>query len=191
MKRLPLAVCALVTSFVAACDAETPPDPVSSLELRGAALPGDGDLKIYDGPVAGPPSGPVWDIVDDDVIESSSGGLLISVVGDEIYDASGTLVCARYPAGTDGSTLHEELRDGNGQVHFTVMNKWVFYGSQQLPNPDFDQLAFTFQGDQVFEGPLADDIVLVTATENIQKSGDMRKLVIAALIDGHCGAPGL
>lgn len=192
MNRLTLAVCALATMSVVACDAEPLPDSDSEISFRSG--PGDGDLSIHVGDDTSVPGSRVWELVNNQVYSesASTGALMLEVIGDEIYDASGALRCSRIPVGDEGSNLIEELRDGTtGDVYYTVMGKWVFYGRQDLPNPDFSQLAFTFKADQVFEGSHVDDIVLVTATERIEWAGDMRKLLIASLIDGHCGAPGL
>ncbi|MCA9653760.1 MAG: hypothetical protein H6712_11990 [Myxococcales bacterium] len=195
MKRRNLVLASALFAVVAtACDADALSDhdlDQASFRAGGTA---DGNLSVFPGTDTSNPAGTIWEFVDDDVSSGPSygGGLILTVVGDEIYDAEGELRCSRAPVGTDGSNLLEELRDGTtGDVHYTVMGKWVFYGRQDLPNPDFSQLAFTLKGSEIYEGSHTTGDVLVTATKKVEQAGDMRKLTLAALIDGHCGAPGL
>ncbi|MEX1368698.1 MAG: hypothetical protein AB1Z98_36560 [Nannocystaceae bacterium] len=199
MKPIAAFLCALTAISLPACEAESVSDGDFAISYRGSAQNrANGNLKIYIGASTADPGDVVWDIVDDDVSTAGAGAagqsqLLVSVDDNKIFDANGSVRCELFPMGSDGDMLVEELRDGStGDVLFTVRGKRVYYGSQPVGgSPNASDLAFTFKGAQVFEGKPSDGVVLVTASEKIRKASEMRKLTIAALIDGACGAPGL
>ena len=123
-----------------------------------------------------------------------NGDLVLSTVENQIFDAAGNLRCTAY---------HEnglfKLREGlDGEVLLTsTRGRYVFWGDvQALPTPGtvawqhliYNELAYEFFGHLLYDGPRWYADVIAFADVHIHKANPMRKLLIAALFEGECGA---
>ena len=52
-------------------------------------------------------------------------------------------------------------------------------------------LLFTLSGNEIYDGKLAPENLLMVANKDLETISDERKLLIGALLDGYCGSPGL
>lgn len=152
----------------------------------------------------------IWDIMDNpggsggsaDDAQTGENVLTVTDDGQFISRAGGGVTCNV----VDGTLQQEATRTvragdvaGEGEVVFTVWHKWVFDGELNLHGLSWgkklkvlkSKLLYTYQGDHIYDGPRFRGDILMTATENIRKTSDAHKLLVTALIEGACGAPGL
>ena len=167
--------------------------------------PANGDLEIHEGETTEVEECLIFDLTGSGVSQravdtSSPNGVrfepVLEVVDNELRTPQGDLVCYAYE--TDHPLVYQ-LADAEGEVLFTLFNDWVFDGDLQVPPPGGkalvnalqNDLAYTIKQDHVYIGPHGDGHILATATEQVTKANPMRKLLIAALVDGQCGAVGI
>jgi hypothetical protein len=162
--------------------------------------PDNGPVQLHDDDGPSVPETIIWDIDGgEDVADvyDDDGGLLLTSIENQIFDATGSLQCTAYFE--DG--LYK-LRDGlDGAVIYTATpGRYVFAGDVPggLPAAGtaewqaliYGQLDFEFYGEFIYDGPRwAADIVGVASTK-IHRANPMRKLLFAALYGGACGSPG-
>lgn len=159
--------------------------------------PGNGDVELSDGMdddglpdviITTPTTGGNTDVVDPD------GELVVSTTENQIFDAGGNLACTAYMEGG----LYK-LREGlDGDVVLTAtQGRYVFWGDvQSLPAPGtyawphllYNELAYEFYGDVLYDGPRWFADVVADADVHIHRANPMRKLLIAAVYEGECGA---
>jgi hypothetical protein len=185
-RRIPSAHLGLVllpALALASCHAG---DDTEDVDFRGANvdLGGDGDIAIFEHPAANDDD-PIWQLHSGNVYSGSvEGPLIIKFDDSQILDENDQVVCVR-----DGDILSETQRiregDANGPVLYTVVGREVYAGEPAAG----DKPLYRFQGRHVVDGHKGPP--LVSADTHIQFASSMRKLVIVALIDGECGAPGL
>lgn len=135
----------------------------------------------------------VWEIVEAEVYEGPKldDELLVYIDGDLIRNASGTATC-QFDASPTQSPL--ELKNTSGTVLLTVYDNYVFAGVidvGQVNGGNLDGLLFEFDGADIYDGEAEDDIKLMSTDANLELQNDERKLLMAALIVGVCGSPGL
>lgn len=142
----------------------------------------------------------LWEILNAEVFDgpATDGNLSLFIQNNTIYTADGVPTCS-----VNSPFLKSRLREviaANGtDVLFTVWNEYVFEGKVDVKIANFgqmkklfgSQLLFQFSGDSVYLNEARYGYRLVQATGNVQNSSDGRKLLIAALITGECGATGM
>jgi hypothetical protein len=186
---------ALLAFPLAAC-AEPDGDPEASFRNH---VDGVQDMLIYNGPSTDDDDCLIWDIqgsgAHDGPALPDDSNLLVEVIGDDFVLPDDTVVCHR-----EGNELESTQRvvGGQNQVLFTVWKRYVFEGDVPAEEQGgsvvknfADQLLYTFKGDQAFAGSAKDDVVLVTATDTLQHTSQVHKLLVAALISAECGGNGL
>ena len=160
--------------------------------------PGNGDVDLSDADDDdGLPPTIVWDLDDGsngtDVFDPT-GELVVFTSENQIFDAAGSLRCTAYAE--DGVfKLHAGL---DGEVLLTAtQGRYVFWGDVPgLPETGTDawqhllyhQLAYEFYGELLYDGPRWMADVIASANVPMHKADPMRKLLIAALYEGACGA---
>lgn len=159
------------------------------------SLPGNGDLTIYFAGETGVPGCDIWDFSSNTVrnTQSPNRDVIFTVVGDDIRDPDGNLLCRR-----DGNELFERMRDPSNAVVFSVIGPFIFDGDLKLNGSILhnlielkSKLLFTFHDKDVYDGLVLQGDMLVSANVNIRWSSRMRKFAIASLIAGECGGPGI
>jgi hypothetical protein len=142
----------------------------------------------------------LWEILNAEVYDgpASNGKLSLYIENNAIYTAEGVQTCT-----VNSPYLNSNLREvvaANGtDVLFTVWNEYVFEGQVDVKHTTFgmmkklfgDQLLFEFQTTDVYLGEARSGFRLLSATADVESSSDGRKLLIAALITGECGASGM
>lgn len=193
---------ALAGLTAVACDTASPDieegDPIleESFEFRGGPypmppLPWNGDLSIHLGQSTASPDCDLWDILDIVVVDgpASPAPLHWELVGNQIRNDNGQVECTLVQ---NFGNYIEVVEGTNGPVVLSIFNIWAF--DRDLGGLSYSEilqsLRYTFRDDQVREGGWWGP-PLVTATETIMFSHLKRKAVIAALVDGQCGSPGL
>ncbi len=162
--------------------------------------PGNGDVNLLeDMDDDSLPDTITWTNVGDGVstdVFDGAGTLVVSTFENQIYDADGNLQCTAYLE----NGLYK-LREGlDGPVILTAtQGRYVFWDDVgQLPSPGtsawqqliYTQLAYEFYGDVLYDGPRWISDIIAYADVHIHKASPMRKLLIAALYEGECGAGG-
>ncbi|PRP90853.1 hypothetical protein ENSA5_61030 [Enhygromyxa salina] len=141
----------------------------------------------------------VWEIVEAEVYEGLEldGQLHLFIENNAIYDAAGEKTCE-----VDSPALHSSRREviaANGEVLFTVWRNFVFEGTVDVEVEKFDQvkkrfsdqLLFQYEPHEIFLGEANDGVRLMTTNTDITAQSEGRKLLMAALMTGKCGASGL
>lgn len=139
----------------------------------------------------------LWEIVIAEVYNgpASNGDLSLFIENNTIYTAAGVPTCT-VDSPFLNSTVREVIAENGTDVLFTVWNQYVFEGEVDVRHENFgqmqklfgDQLLFQFQADEVFLGEAWEGYRLLEANGDVEHSSDGRKLLIAALITGECGA---
>lgn len=142
----------------------------------------------------------LWELVDGEIYEgpASNGVLNLYIENNTIYTTAGVPTCS-INAPFLNSKVREVIATNGTEVLFTVWNEYVFEGQVDVKHETFGmmkklfgtQLLFQFQGNDVYLEEARYGNRLLTASANIQNSSDGRKLLIAALITGECGATGM
>lgn len=171
----------------------------------GAWKPANGDLEIHEGETTEVEECLIFELggsgVSQRTIEPNNPDDIryepvLEVVENELRTPQGDLVCYAYA--TDHPLVYQ-LADAEGEVLFTLFNDWVFDGEPQIEQLGGgslwdaleNDLAYTIKQDHVYIGLHWNGQILATATEQITKANPMRKLLVAALVDGQCGAVGI
>ncbi len=155
------------------------------------------DTTIYHGSSASDDC-VIWDVTDGTTLDPQTGEVLQQITDGVFYDRDGIPVCVM--DGNELSSIQIVRSAANpDDVVFTVRGPFVFEGELNLAGKNKWQrikemrskLLFTFFFEHVFEGPVWQDNILVTADTNLMIQIKQRKLQIASLITGECGGPGL
>jgi hypothetical protein len=154
------------------------------------------DLAIYPGPTA--TGTPLWEMTQGDLVfegPAEEQNLLMLVSFEEIMDQDGFVVCTREERElVDVITPH-----GEPQVVLSLLGPYVFAGEIDLWGKSMcgireimeEQLLYTITPRRVFDGRIRSRDVLLTASSNMTKTGEMARLVVGALAAGECGSNGL
>ncbi len=166
--------------------------------------PGDGEIEVREGGDHDFPDTILWDIDGGHVSRSVDGTseVLWVVEGNELWtaDASSsafessprcTVVQGDHPSGDV-----YQLVDGGGDVVFTMWRRYVFSGEVELPAaPKVKQdealqehLAMSFKKKRIHAGGWWEGERLAKADEKIAKANPVRRLLLAAMVSGECGA---
>lgn len=158
--------------------------------------PGNGDVELSDDDAL--PEVITWDVGDGSAdstdVFDPNGELVVSSFENQIFDASGNLRCTAY---LENGLF--KLREGlDGEVVLTAtQGRYVFWGNvDALPEPGtaawthlfYNDLAYEFFGDRLYDGPRWFADVVAHTNVHIHRANPMRKLLIAALYEGECGA---
>lgn len=171
----------------------------SSEGLRTAdlAYPGDGDIEVRGGDDdTDVPDIIIWDIAGGNVARQVEPGIYeeyLLVEDEQLQRIEGGLVTGSPTCtviGEDGpmGTVFR-LVDANGEVALTLWERQVFVGEVDVPAAD--QVAFSFEGERIHVGPVADGEVVARASELIEGASPTRLLLLGALVAGECGSDGL
>lgn len=190
MRRSLLALSLLpVLSFAPACDTGDD-DATSDQAFRTGT---DVNMQLTESGEGGDNGTVIWDIQEAGVYagEASEGNQIMELVGNEIY-ANGELTCT-----VENAYLNGRVVMGAGdEVLFTVYENEVYLGEidakrlgPKTKRRFADQLLLTFDGSDVHWGHY--DGEFLSANADLESASDGRKLLIAALVEGHCGSKGL
>lgn len=140
----------------------------------------------------------IWDLVEAGVFDgpAANGNLLMTIEGNDIYNSEGVHTCTVNQAYLD-SNVREVISVNGGETLFTVAGTNVYDGWVDVNNLTYgqlyrkhkDQLLLTFDQEKVYYGEY--DLLALVGTADIETASDGRKLLIAALMEGHCGSAGL
>lgn len=201
---------ALLSAMTWGCDAEQ--DDLGPSEFRTAATaegawwepdlayPGDGAIEVRGGDddddYDGTPDTILWDIDDAGIMQRTDDGTLadrLVVSGTSIAstDASGQTESVRCTvvAGDHSSGADYRLVDTDGEVIFSMWNRFVFSGDGK-PGEQADPVV-SFQGHGIHLGPWWGSDPVAVANESIDRASPVRRLLLAALVTGECGGRGL
>lgn len=166
-------------------------DVESETETELRWYEGYGDLTIFMGTQAGDDDCDLWDFLGSGVQGGSASGApgaaMLDLDGATIRDASGAVRCEVV---WDGDKKLVDLQSGetvltSSQV-FLIDGDWSPNGG----TPNWQAADYTFRDSHVREGGWWGE-PLLTADTHIGWIGGERQLLIGALIEGLCGAPGL
>jgi len=122
------------------------------------------------------------------------GQQLMTIEGNDIYDADGVKTCTVQAPYLSG--MREVVSTATEEVLFTVDQNEVYVGEIDFKKITpaarrklVDQVLVAFSGNEVWMGTY--DLTVLESTGDLESASDGRKLLIAALIDGRCGSPGL
>lgn len=190
MRRSLLALSLLpLLSFAPACD--TGDDDATSDEAFRAGTDVNMQLTESGG---GDEGTVIWDIQEAGVYagDASEGNQIMELVGNDIY-ANGQLTCTVENAYLNGRIV---MGAGTDEILFTVYENEVYLGELDVnkltpstKRRHADQLLLTFGGSDVYWGNYASQFL--SANADLESASDGRKLLIAALVEGHCGSKGL
>lgn len=205
MRRLPIfALLAFATGATACTEEPVVDDDGDAIEYRQEDPIFD-DLGIYVGPSTDSPDCLIWEVTTHPtepgtnvVAEKSPLGtfdFIMSLHDPAIRDADGTKVCERNQL----QLVDTVTPTGDNEVLFTVIGRWVFEGGLDFQGKNRRQifrqlrrkLLYTIRDEQVFDGAAWRGDVLATATGDIQHSGAMGRMLIAAIVGGECGSSGI
>lgn len=165
-----------------ACDGDDP-----DTDLRSGTL--DVDIELVEADGGGDDGTVIWEILEGSVYagEAASGSTIATLSGSAIIPTDSSATC-----NVDGN----ELTRGSAspEVLFTVVGNQVFAGTidervlETNPSAFDDQLAISLDGDEVWWGDF--DSKVLEASADVEVASDGRKLLIAALLEGHCGSAG-
>lgn len=184
---------ASLLAFAPGCDSEeTVGDDFRAsfdISIQMTAADGGGD----DGSV-------VWEVVEAAVYEGPAvdGNLLLYIENNAIYDLEGVQTC-QINSPYLNSSMREVIAANGSEILFTVWGNYVFAGEIELGKLTFaklkalftTQLLLEYTNSEIYLGLAKDDHLLMTTNANITQQSEGRKLLMAALIAGECGSPGL
>jgi len=165
--------------------------------------PGDQNIEIREGGDDDLPDTILWDLDGGHVnreIDSDSGDFetRLLVEGTEIrtqnLSATTAATCEVVQADDESGEVFQ-LVDGQGVV-FTMRGRYVFAGDIDLPselqikhNPALQEsLVVSFKGRRIHAGAWWKDAAVAKADEKIAEANPVRRLLLAALVSGECGA---
>jgi hypothetical protein len=187
-----LSLLSLLT-LATACDTEAPADGSG---LRALSYDVDISLALADG---GEEDGTIlWEIVEADVFDGPAifGELRLYLDDGALFTADGVHTCqiagAQLYASTGATAPGPSLR-------LTLWDNLVFAGSidtslttrKRMLAAHGSQLLVEIAGGEVYLGQQADGALLVEASAELELASATRKLLVAALITGECGSPGI
>jgi hypothetical protein len=194
-RALSALTCTALLALAPACDSEeTVGDDFRSsldqdIQMHPLADEGGGD----DGTI-------VWEIVQAEVFDgpAAEGNLLLYIENNAIYTSGGVQTC-QVNSPFLNSTVREVIAANGTDVLFTVWGNYVFQGEIDVKYENFGQikklfgaqLLFQYEPTEIYYGEAADGMLLMTTNTDITVQSDGRKLLMAALITGECGSPGL
>jgi hypothetical protein len=184
---------ASLLAFAPACDSEeTVGDDFRAsfdVSIQMTAADGGGD----DGSV-------VWEVVEAAVYEgpAAEGNLLLYIENNAIYNLEGVQTC-QINSPYLNSSMREVVAANGSETLFTVWGNYVFQGKIEVGKVTFaklktlfpTQLLFEYTPSEIYLGEVVDDHRLMVTNTNITEQSEGRKLLMAALIAGECGSPGL
>ena len=179
--RLGVASLTILVTLTGCGELPPAPEAVDPGDLTAARDRPDPDLTLFIGPDPSQPDIIIYDIQNGFVYtgSSSQGNLILNVHNNQILDASNTQVLCRI----DGDQLIEA---SSGTVLFTVGGKAVYEGGNRAG------FAFvTMSGPEIYDGRSSRRQLLATASVDLTKVSEARRLLIAALLASRCGAPQL
>lgn len=177
-------------AFAPACDTDEPEmgDAFRSTDINMQLEQADGGED--DGTI-------LWEILNGEVYDgpATNGNLSLYIENNTIYTSEGVPTC-NINSPYLNSNLREVIATNGSEVLFTVWREYVFEGKVDVKIATFgqmkklfgDQLLFEYYDNEVYLGEARDGWRLISATGNIETSSDGRRLLIAALITGECGA---
>lgn len=140
----------------------------------------------------------IWDVVEATVFDgpAMNGNILMTIDGNDIYDSEGVKTCTVTAPYLD-SNIREVIQTNGGETLFTVVGPNIYDGYVdvntmnygQLYRKNKDSLLMTFSNEKVYYGEF--DMLALVGTADLEASSDGRKLLVAALMEGHCGSGGL
>lgn len=200
---LPTFLCVALATGLSACDSGPVDSPSTDEEqtlfdfnFRSnpapaiPGYPGDGDLTITRNSAAGAGGGDIIVFEHINVLDQS-GSRVVGLTSDAIYSKSGdTVLCTR---STDGA--FHKLSNTDGTVLYSAAGPWVFEGDAEIegmsPVEVYEtlsaQLLVTFTDDGIVDGVNEDSDLVAESTEELDLASGMRKLAVAAMLDGNCG----
>jgi hypothetical protein len=186
MTRPYIAAAALI---VAACTESTtaPLESAGQAEdivaaLQSARAPLDPDFSLHLGPVAATGGILIYDIQNGFVYDgdASEARLLLNVHDGAILDAADEVILCRFVHTSEGlSVIVADTRE----PLYVLERNLIYDGGGRL--------RFSIRRDQIFDGHWSRGEPLMTATERIDLMSGERKLLVAVLAGGECGAPEL
>lgn len=166
--------------------------------------PGDGEIEVREGAGDDLPDTILWDFDGGSVSRTRDGNaeVLWIVEGNELWTADASAsATANSPVCTVVQDDHPsgdayQLVDDNGEVIFTMWRRYVFAGDIDLPAaPQVkhnealqEHLALSFKKKKIFAGAWWCGTKIAKADEKIAKANPMRRLLLAAMVSGECGA---
>lgn len=142
----------------------------------------------------------LWELIEAEIYDGPAvnGNLSLYIENNIIYTKEGVETCS-VNAPYLNSSLREVVAANGTDILFTVWENYVFEGKVDVTITNYghmkklfgDQLLFQFQTNEVYLGEARDGFRLLSANGDVENSSDGRKLVIAALITGECGATGM
>lgn len=137
----------------------------------------------------------VWEIVEAEVYDGPAldDDLLLYLDDNHIYTAGNTETCQIDTHATHSSVLELTASSG-GAVLLTVWGNYVFEGEvnvSQITTGNLTGLLFEFEGADIFDGEASEDVKVLSTNVNLEQQSAERRLLMAALIVGECGSPGL
>jgi hypothetical protein len=182
-----------------ACDAD-PDGSEAGDAFRNATGSLDIDIQLSQADGGSDDGTVLWDVKEVEIYEgpASEDKLLWYIKDNAIFTVEGVQTCTVNSPYLN-SNLREVIAANGTDVLFTVWNDYVFEGEVDVKYTNYgqmkklfgEQLLFQFTSNEVYLGETRDGFRLLRADGDVQSSSDGRKLVIAALITGECGAPGL
>ena len=141
----------------------------------------------------------IWEILEAEVYSgpASNADLLLYIDNNKIYDTEGVETCSVNSPYLNSSIREVIIANGN-EVLFTVWGNYVFQGEIDVTKYTFGkmkelfatQLLFEFKTTNIYDGEAKDGLLLMTTNADTEAQSDGRKLLMGALIAGHCGSAG-
>ncbi|MBL4684487.1 MAG: hypothetical protein JKY37_07860 [Nannocystaceae bacterium] len=178
-------ISAFTLTLAAGCTAESNDDAV---DFRG--YQGNGDLTIFMG-TSSEDDCDIWDFLGSGVQGGGASGAdgepLLSLANGLVFDGAGNATCEIY----GGSAMR--LRDlQTGEVLMTASQVFLIDGDFDSASgiENWEAADYTFRDHQIREGGWWGEPI-ITADAHFEWTHGYRQLLIGALIEGLCGAPGL
>ncbi|MEM9454469.1 MAG: hypothetical protein AAGF11_09835 [Myxococcota bacterium] len=177
------------------------------LEFRGASgqdlsYPGNEDIEIRAGSSSDDddvdiPDTILWDLAGGNVTRQAEPGVYaerLVIEGNQILGSNGyvgqTVLCTALDTGHASGEVYA-LTDAGDHTVLTLWKDLVFVGQIDDPHIDSPQLAFSFEGQEIYAGRPSDGEAVAHASEKIDRAEPMRRLLLGALVTGECGSDGL
>lgn len=184
---------ASLLAFAPACDSEeTVGDDFRAsfdVSVQMTTADGGGD----DGSV-------IWEVVEAAVYDgpATAGNLLLYIENNAIFNTEGVQTC-QINSPYLNSSMREVIVANGSETLFTVWGNYVFEGKIDVGKVTYaklkalfpTQLLFEYTANEIYLGEVQNAHRLMTTNANITSQSEGRKLLMAALIAGECGSPGL
>lgn len=166
----------------------------------GLGNPANGDTTMAAGDNISP-FDLIWDIDEGTTSQSATtdNGTVVTAViretvDDEILDGEGNVLCTAVQSQSGVRNVYQ-LLDSNGDAVLTLWHRYVFAGDVQVPKAGWKvwkliskNTLYSFKKKRVFEDRWWQGESVATADVKIASANPMRKLELAALLAGECGA---